>query len=321
MDAINYKVEENNRLKIRFVKDYNLPINLFDSDLWEYYMKLYDFFPTDTWHKLINTIKSDYDGNVEKWLDYCAQVRDSIIFSILESPEYKEFNNMDLKAYNLDNKFEEKNLFIETSDGHLFISIDLKKANFQALKYIGILSNETYEDFVAFHGGDDYIANSKYLRQVVFGKLNPSRQIKVEKYLINQIHNLISDKLREHGFGLYSFHSDEVIYYGEDASANPEHIINEIPDLVKEKLNLEVRADYIEVSKIPIINYRGNSIDAYERFNMITGESCLKKVSTLFFPQVYKLWKGKSITDKDLYFYAENQRAKFVNPLKYIEYL
>ena len=42
----------------------------------------------------------------------------------------------------------------------------------------------SYEDWVKKFTDLEYIIESKYTRQVVFGKLNPSRQIKVENYMI-----------------------------------------------------------------------------------------------------------------------------------------
>lgn len=57
---------ENNKLRQRFVKDYNLPINVFDEKLFNYYTNLYDFFPKEKWENL----KSMVDENTMETLNF-----------------------------------------------------------------------------------------------------------------------------------------------------------------------------------------------------------------------------------------------------------
>ena len=220
-----------------------------------------------------------------------------------------------LKEYNIDVKVGEHSLYSQETDGKRYVSIDLKKANFQALKFAGILNDASYEDFIRKYGGDDYIVNSKYLRQVIFGKMNPGRTIKVEKYIVSKIHEIISPVFLD--WKLFSFNSDELIYSLEDFYPSEDNL-NSIVGDVKELLNIDVRAECVEIKKLPIVNVNGNNVDAYVRTNINTNESVLKKASTTFFPQIYKLWKGKEIQDKDLYVYFDDQLAKFVEPLRLV---
>lgn len=305
-----------NRLRKRFVKDYNLPINLFDEGIFAYYRHLYDFFPHETYRALTEKVGAEFDGNVEKWLDYCAKVRDTAIFSIMESPEYKDFNSKILNNYAVYPPVGERSVYTEVTDGHKFISIDMCKANFQVLKYMGVLKDETYADFITRNGGDEYIAGSKYLRQVIFGKLNPGRQMKIEKYLMHQIYSAIDPLLKEYGLQLFSFNNDEIIYYNEFPDFDASTLCDDIIGMAKRSVGIDVSAEYVEISRLPIVSYNDNKIDAYERLNLTTGERKLKKASTTFFPQIYKLWKGLEIEENDLYFFFENQIAKFKYPLR-----
>ena len=304
-----------NKLKQRFVKDYNLPINIYDDRLFSYYIGLYDFFPVDTYVKLCQNIEEKYGGNLSLWLDYCAKVRDAAIFGVIESDKYKSFNDSKnlLKEYDIDIQIGEHSLYSQETDGKRYVSIDLKKANFQALKFAGVLDDASYDDFIRKYDGDDYIVNSKYLRQVIFGKMNPERTIKVEKYIVSKIHEIVSPVFLD--WKLFSFNSDELIYSLEDFYPSEDNL-NSIVKAVKELLDIDVRAEYVEIKKLPIVNANGNNIDAYVRTNINTNESVLKKASTTFFPQIYKLWKGKEIQDEDLYVYFEDQLAKFVEPLR-----
>lgn len=304
-----------NKLKQRFVKDYNLPINIYDDKLFNYYIGLYDFFPVNTYVKLCQNVKEKYGGNVSLWLDNCAKVRDAAIFGVIESDKYKIFNDSKnlLKEYGINVKVGEHSLYSQETDGKRYVSIDLKKANFQALKFADVLDDASYEDFITKYGGDEYIINSKYLRQVIFGKMNPGRTIKVEKYIVSKIHEIVSPVFPD--WKLYSFNSDELIYSLDDFYPG-EDTLNSIVGTVKEILGIEVRAECVEIKRLPIVNVNGNNVDAYVRTNINTNESVLKKASTTFFPQIYKLWKGKEIQDEDLYVYFDDQLAKFVEPLR-----
>ena len=307
----------NKKLRQRFVKDYNLPINVFDEELFNYYKELYDFFPAETYQSLMANIVVNYDGNVDKWLDYCALVRDKAINTVIESPEYKTFNNSDLSVYKLSKNIGEHSYYTEQTDGCRFISIDLKKANFQALKYVGVIKDETYDDFIGFFGGDDYIKGSKYLRQVIFGKMNPGRTVTVEKYIMEKI-MAYADEVLPIGFELYSQNSDELVYKlnSETFVGDINIICKVLEKVVLDNLNIEVRVEYVQVKKLPIVNVNDNNIDAFVRTNLITNESVLKKASTTFYPQIYKLWKGKEIEKRDLIFYDNDQLAMFLEPLK-----
>lgn len=311
---------ENNKLRQRFVKDYNLPINVFDEKLFNYYISLYDFFPKEKWENLKTLIDEKYKGNVELWLDYCAQVRDDAINHVMGTQKYFDFNNCDLSSYKLSKNIGEHSYYTEATDGCRFISIDLKKANFQALKYVGVVEEKTYDELIEKVGGDDYIKGSKYLRQVIFGKMNPGRTVTVEKHIMEKIMKY-ADEVLPIGFELYSQNSDELVY-----KLNTNNFVGDIKiicqvleKVVLDNLNIEVRVEYVEVKKLPIVNCNGNNVDAFVKTNLNTGETVLKKASTTFYPQIYKLWKGLPIDDNDLIFYDNDQLARFIWPLKLIE--
>lgn len=307
----------NTKLIQRFVKDYNLPINIFDEKVFEYYSNLYDFFPKDKWETLKKDIQDKYRGNVEVWLDYCAEVRDKAINGVMETQEYKDFNNCDLSKYKLTKNIGEHSYYTNETNGRRFVSIDLKKANFQALKYFGVISDKTYGDFIERFDGSDYIKDSKYLRQVIFGKMNPGRIITIEKYIMEKIMS-IADEVLPPEFKLYSQNSDELVYKQTGNFYGDIRIICAVIEkVVLDNFGIEVRAEYVEVTKLPIVNCNGNNVDAFVRKNLITNDEVLKKASTTFYPQIYKLWKGMEIEDMDLWVYTNDQCAKFFEPLRF----
>ena len=75
----------------------------------------------------------------------------------------------------------------------------------------------------------------------------------------------------------------------------------------------------VKISRLNIVNCNGNKVDAYIRKNIYTGVETLKKTSTTFFPQIWKLYKGLEIEEIDRMFYVENQIAVFKEPLELIK--
>lgn len=309
------ELTSNRKLVQRFVKDYDLPINIFDAWHFEYYASLYDFFPMDAWNCLEKTIRERFDFSAEKWLDYCQGVRDNAINCIKNSKFYAKFNLGDMSQYAVKPPVGERSCYTEETDGTIFLSIDLRKANFQAMKYAGVLYDDTYDDFIERAGGDDYIKGSKYLRQVIFGNCNPSRQVTIEKYLINRVYCLVKDKYLN--LDLFSMNSDEVVFklLSLDALKDNPNVIREALTAIEREIkiffNINVKAELFQVKKLRVVNSENDNVDAYVKHNLVDGTEKLKKASTLFFPQIYKLWKGLNITSTDREFYAEHQLATF----------
>ena len=303
---------------LRFTKDYSLPINIFNDELFSYYRELYkDFWPVHE-ENLMNNEIEQLDGNVDAWLATYATIRDNIINTLEASDKYQEFNNKDISMYDIPNiGLGEHSLYSEETDGKMFISLDLKKANFQALKYVGVLPYDSYEEFIKVYGGTEYFSKSKYLRQVIFGKLNPKRQIKVEKFLIYQLY---LDCIREYGFtSPYSLNSDELVFNVNENNVPLEKKLKYIEEKVKFLYGIDVRVEVVKIKRLPIVNSNGNKVDCYIRKNIYTGEEKLKKASTTFFPQIWKLYKGLEITEKDRMFFFEDQIATFNENLKLAE--
>ena len=306
------------RINQRFAKDFNLPINIYKEEMFEYYQRLYDFWPDQEWMALNEEIEVDYNGNMDAWLQHYAEVRDTIIRTLEESEPYKKFNTSDMSKYAIDPKLRnipDRNIYNQELVGHVFVSFDLKKANFQALKYAGVITDDTYEDMIDRFDHSFYFKKSKYTRQVIFGKLNPKRTITVEHYMMSQILGLEFEEMKANNAKLVAFKSDELVWELE----YPVHsdVLRKYEERIKSELHFEIRAECFTINKLPIVNIHGNDVGAYVREDVNTGKAVLKSVSTIYYPQVYKMWKGIPVCDKDLMFFFEDQPAHFDNPLQF----
>lgn len=330
-----------NSLKKRFVSDYNIPIIIFEEDDFNYFLDLYEnqIGSRTKWNELISTINDKFDSNPHLFLEEYARVRNVMIESIETNDYYKNFidSTNNLSQYDLPKlNYPSSNVYKETNDGRYFLSIDLKKANFSALMYhdsrmFGEEMPITYEKWVSKFTDLDYVKNSKYTRQVIFGKLNPKRQIKIENYMIYQVLISYQELFKSLNIetDVVSFYTDEVVF---DVTNSIEYVVNNmyaikhlqnyfkdeisIPiDIEVYNLNLQIFKTYKD-AKIPV--YMKTSVELKNKgeFNAVSYD--LFSVPSFYYAQVYKLIHGLPVNETDMKFYMEGQIARFYYPLIYI---
>ena len=310
-------------LRDRFVKDYNLPIQVLVSPYFEYFVELYeeDYQSKSKWERLQYEIKTRFEGKPGKYLDHFYITRNQIIEDIEGSQNYKDFCNDPgfFERFKIPGELK-CDLYTGAQTGKVFMSIDLKKANFQALKYYNpalIQGAETYEDFIGLYDNSPLLAESKYTRQVIFGKLNAKRQTTIEKWLMWKISERISEFLPD-TFKPFSRQTDEIIYeLPKDYQAIGE-IETKIESVVREELGLEVKVEVFTTGMIQRFTKEGISIVGITKdFSWpLQKRPSLKKVSGTHFAQMYKIWKGKTIDSTyDLVLLHDHQLAHFDYPL------
>ena len=334
----------NNKLKQRFVKDYGYQIPVFEEPYWSFYLDLYPGCERD-WDSLIDCVENNYSGNVEEFISDMGKTRDSIIEHFKSHPKYLEFLNSKLDQFEI-NGNEYKNLprgdiyNNECADGvTTYMSVDLKKANIQALRYyspdlfkVGSVDpsapiDQLWDSFTAeFCSNEDahiYLKNSKYLRQAVFGNLKPERQIKIEKFMVLKAFNKIKTERTIFSMIPLCVNSDEVVVktdstgdvlwkdkYGDVAWI-------ELEELRKQRI--EVRIDMYKLSRILFETSNKHIIDIYSKDFGGTHE--YKKISTTYAGQIWSSLLGRKPDpqERDLVFYMEKEPAKFLTRLKRIK--
>ena len=212
-------------LAARFVSDYKLPVSVIsDANVFEYELNLYEkeYQSLTKWNSLVENIEKYYDGDSDKWLKRYYDIRENIIQYIITSDEHKKFNTTsDYTIWNsvkIPKCVNPKTMYNHDNckEGHNeFISIDMKKANFQAFQYVNVIKDKTYEDFIARFCENDfekkYVSESKYTRVVWAGhkQVNPSRQITLEKYLMAKLYWEVIKPVYD--TEVICFNADEVI--------------------------------------------------------------------------------------------------------------
>lgn len=257
------------RLGQRFVNEYNLPIQVIDTETFEHWLNKYehDYNSLTLWNNTIGYIDKEFNGDVNVFLDNYYNVRNAVIESVKNNEAYQKFNNMDMKVFATQPlQYSNGKLYSEENVGKFFLSIDLKKANFQALKYVNpeIVGNaKTYDEFIRKYTNVPLITDSKYFRQVVFGQMNPSRHITVEKYLIHRIHDEFAQDLK-----LFSMAADELIYELPDDSNKWAMIAQRFEDGAKKLLDIEIRAEFfmLEGYRLSFVDRDKDALTFYRKW-------------------------------------------------------
>ena len=324
-------------LRTRFVNDHKIPIDLlYDDHMFYYFLDLYEstFKSRTKYDKLLETVNTKFDGKPQLFLENYHNVREKLITDLSENEFMKEFNSQNTRIidlYNLpseENQYPSKSIYNNSNDRKIFISFDLVKANFSALMYHNskIFNSEkpiSYNEWISRYTDLDYIINSKYTRQVVFGKLNPSRQIKVEKFMIWKALKHFKDLFEKNQIEakVVSFNVDEVVFETSlDVINLWDKILDDI-ETIKEE-NIPIKATVFNVVLKRFKTFNDSNIDVYQKIFYRGNKETwmeLKSVPLCFYAQVHKLINDMPISEYDLTFWTNDQPAKFIKPLKLVE--
>ena len=106
----------------------------------------------------------------------------------------------------------------EYDENRYYLSVDIKKANWYVLKkYDPDFLNElgdSYEDFMNKFNIHEIFHHSKQFRQFIFGNINPKRQGKAQRLVVQSV----LDKYKNLDLEVACIKNDEVIYVFDDFS-------------------------------------------------------------------------------------------------------
>lgn len=323
-------MEENKQnvieLRKRFVSDLNLPIQVLHSPYFE--DRLRQLEPINQaeskYNDLIDIINERFNGNPSLFLDEYYKVRENIIQAMLHNEAYIKFNESKdiMNEYSLPKtcQFPKKNPYTEDMIGKVMLSIDLRKANYQAFNFVDkdiCFNTESYSEFIHKFTDLEYIVDSKYTRQVVFGKLNPSRQITVEKYIMKLANDVIYASFNNiTDLKLICLNSDELIYEVANHSLINEDIKYNINRAISKSLNIDIRVEFFKVDTIKFNHDNGATLTIFNRHNILDDTDKLMCAPMTYMPQILSLLNDEEITESQMIFYYEHNLAKFLTPLR-----
>jgi len=165
---------------------------------------------------------------------------------------------------------------------------------------------------MAMFTDEPYLRNSKYIRQVIFGNVNPKRQVTYERYLMGLILQDVLNVVPKESVVYVS--ADELVF---DADLfNDEQLDIGIIHLITEKHEkhgITTRVEYFLLTYIP-------EADTYckvflpEQANGVVID--LKCMSHTMMPFVVKALYRNRVTNSDLVFETEGKLAKWLTSVK-----
>lgn len=304
-------MEVSEKLKERFCKDCNIPLKLFKEPYFTDRLQLYDSYynTLDKWNIFVRELEK-YRCE-QYYLEEYNRVKYAAINDIKLSDGYNRFNEEDMGKYSVKYKdLPSKDIYKPSNVGELFISIDMRKANFSALKFYdkSIFSNaDTWEEFVGRYTENKHIVNSKYIRQVILGNCNPKRQVTYEKYLMGLVLEVLIDELGYSASDIAFFSNDEiVINMGKyEDCINKQKILEMV---VNVRFNIPFRIELFYLRKIT------GTYGYYKEVvrNIIEREYEFKCLNNYTLPFVLRKFNREEITENDKAFHHEGLLSKFI---------
>lgn len=299
------------KLKERFCKDCNIPLKIFEEPYFTDRLALYDLFyqSIHKWNIFKSELK-EYRCEQDYFEEY-NHIKDQAINDIKNTDAYQRFNQEDMNQYSI--KYvglPSKDIFKPSNDGKLFISIDMKKANFSALRYYDkniFRGVKTWEQFIGSYTNNHHIINSKYIRQVILGNCNPKRHITYEKYLMDQVLDCL---IKEVGFWVDEvvfFSNDEIVIdmenYGDGIKNR-----NIIQKTLEEHFEFPLKTELFYLHKVK--GAQGYCKEIVE--NLVDRSFQLKCLDNYMLPFVMRYMLNEDTTENDKVFIHEGILAKFI---------
>lgn len=308
------------KLKERFCKDHNIPIRIFEEPYFSERLQLFA--------KLKPSIIADYKGfneeltkyaNPQDYFEEYKKIQDEAISFIKSTPEFQSFNEADMNffAKQIPQNLPAKNIYHASNLGKTFISIDMKQANFNALKQYcktELHNNrifggaETWENFIEKFTDSKHIAKSKYIRQIILGNCNPKRQQTYEKYLISRLYETIQEQFSE------AFYKDRLVFFSND------EIVFDVTGAESKELISHRLENLVGSREIPF------KVQLFELQKIQRTEGFIKKsedfiepkcIDATLYPVILRKIFGETIQENDKVFLFNGLKAKLIDLPKF----
>lgn len=296
------------KLLKRFISDTKIPVSPVDRlDYWE---RVFQLFPGS--REKLETFVEEVEGNPDKWMDDFEALKNKIISDFKGSDAYKNFITSDMKAYELldmpEGGISGKSVYEIVKDtdttGKVYLSLDLKAANFQVLRFLGVYSDPSWHDLISRYTESEHIRGSKYFRSVIYGNLNVGRVQTVEKYLTNEVRRYLETaEILPENYKLISMMSDELVYEVSEGELAP-FSIRELEAAVKEEVGVDVKISHFVLKHqyLQSASNPGRKIKFFSRHEENAGEGELVCVGAPYAMIAQALWKTGKVEELDKLF-------------------
>ncbi|MBO5389316.1 MAG: hypothetical protein J6A59_14530 [Lachnospiraceae bacterium] len=299
------------KLKQRFCKDNNITVQIFSEPFFSERLEAMGMH--DKYLEFLNVLDVNFNNSEEEYFKYYNELKDTIIDYIKKSEAFESLNTCDMSKYATYTGLKQSDVYKVPNIGKNFISIDIKKANFSVLVHYAketgtqFFDSYSWEDFMKQFTDIRYFAESKYIRQVVFGNCNPKRQVTYEKYLVTKIlDELISNNCVEES-DVYSISSDELIINVDSMKAVN---VGKILDYINDINWIPLRITYFKLGKVENTDAYIKKIYDYHNWDIQLELKCVKPSESIF---IHRALNKEELTENDKVFISDGRLAKFID--------
>ena len=286
----------------RFLNDIKLSVSPVISE--SYWERVFEIFPEvkEKYDLFVSELGEDGKGALDRW----DVTRDRIIQDFKSNEKYAALGTSDMSKWAVKplSGVASKSIFeLEANTlGGYYLSIDLKSANFQALREIGVYNDPDWKTLLSKYTDSKHLLSSKYFRSVVYGNLNVGRIQTVEKFLINRVREFLEkNELLPENYKLISMMPDELIYEIKDndieLKADLESMIEEGLGLQTKVLQFQLQHYYIQSKNNP-----DRKIKFFGKLNLETGDEEICGLGVPYYLLGTVLHRGLEVTKEDLTF-------------------
>lgn len=305
-------------LNKRFCRDTGTSIAVFIDPYFSERIKLLGLEQKySDFEKMIN---EQFGGIEQRYFEYCEQVEKEVLAFLKESESLKGLQTCDMNKYKNPFSIPSGNVYKGDNVDKKYISIDMAKANFSALvhyekeievgnaeKSFGQLCGYDYSKFIGHFTDNKFVAESKYVRQYIFGHCCSKRVVNYEKWIMGTV----MDKLPASAVNkVVTLNNDEIIIDAGDLTLEE---VNGIRILV-EQLSEEIVPLHFEYFTLK--GFYGTEQKVFmKQFIDENGQqngyklACNNSIDTVF---IEKYLHGIEITDNDLVFNCQYGLAKLL---------
>ena len=287
-----------------FAKYAALPIPVPIPEYVEYYLdQLEPYFNCRETYKFYLKALDKYRGASQ----YQQVINDLIVKIVNDFTSNAKLNEFKKSKHGVktDKKYRDSissgnhNVYHDMNKGKRFISVDVKAANFTTICDFSIeatLGFTNWNDLIASYTEDEFIRRSKYLREVVFGKIGTSKKaVMLCPFYLNRVFDIIKT------FGYTSEDIDSV--NGDDITFKDKGMYEDI----KAKIE-ETYPGFYNISNYVLQKLDPKPFYIKERTDGKIELKCIPKDSVM---ECIKKYEGRSLDEKDLKFIYNKRIATY----------
>lgn len=266
-------------------------LNITDYDEFDYYIE--QLTKIDRWKNLgeLITLYKKTEDDLGDLFEYRIKKSNEIIEFLQNTRAFNELNEDNLiPDYPITKTFQ-------YNEGVKYLSIDIKKANWVVLKkYDPEFVNElcdSYDELLDRFEVPELFRHSKQFRQYIFGNVNPKKQGKCQRVIIEEFIN----RFKHLNLEISCIKNDEVIYSYND--------ISEIDEILK-----SIDRDLFKIKLFTLKKIQGFRINFYtDEYENYIHKEMVGCNGNQFFLYLKKYILEEPIDIRDLYFRMDGNIA------------